>query len=301
MSEVLVNLNDPNTGTSNASGGKDIELDIQASPTGPHRVAGTFNSDRISFNDFSNNSIDIVSAAQGDDVVATGAGNDSIAGGDGNDLMNGGQGSDTLEDGFGNDIIFGGQGDDIISDNAGNNILIGNFGNDSIRGGLDTDIAFGNQGNDTLDGGSGNDSLYGGRDADSLSGGAGNDFLSEDRGSGTLTGGAGSDTFAFNWYGDSEAFAGVDTITDFEPGTDKIAIDANADPGFNPGDTLPASEFSTVSGASDADIDTNEAKVVYDQDSGSVYYNPSQSGGDLQKMAELENQPDINNTDFEFL
>jgi Ca2+-binding RTX toxin-like protein len=301
MSEILVNLNDPNTGTTNDGGGKDIELDIQASPTNPHRVVGTFNSDRVSYRDFSNSNIDIVAAGQGDDVVATGGGNDSISGGDGNDLINGGAGGDTIEDGFGNDIIFGGQGDDIISDNAGNNVLIGNLGNDSIQGGLDTDIAFGNQGSDTLNGGAGNDTLYGGRDADSLFGGSGDDFLSEDRGSGTLTGGAGSDTFAFNWYGESEAFAGVDTITDFESGTDKIAIDANADPSFASGDTLPAEEFATVSGASDAEIDANAAKVVYDQETGSVYYNPSEAGGDLQKLAELEDQPDINNSDFEFL
>jgi hypothetical protein len=89
-------------------------------------------------------------------------------------------------------------------------------------------------------------------------------------------------------------------VTDFTSGTDKLYIDAQADADLNPGDTLPAAEFATVAGASDADIDTNEAKIVYDTESGQVYHNPTADSGDLRNVAYLEGEPDLENTDFEF-
>ena len=57
---------------------------------------------------------------------------------------------------------------------------------------------------------SANDALSGGTEADVLIGGAGND---------TLTGGGGADVFKFVSTGD-----GLDTITDFTSGTDKIEV-----------------------------------------------------------------------------
>ena len=73
-------------------------------------------------------------------------------------------------------------------------------GNDVIDG-FDTD--------DTLEGGLGNDTLDGGRGNDTLTGGGGNDVL---------VGGAGADTFVF------KVNDGVDTIEDFEDGTDIIRL-----------------------------------------------------------------------------
>jgi len=87
-----------------------------------------------------------------------------------------------------------------ISGYAGNDQLTGTSLNDVLDGGDDDDILYGLAGNDTLLGGAGNDILIGG---------AGND---------TLTGGSGIDYF---WF---ESGSGVDTVTDFVVGTDKIAV-----------------------------------------------------------------------------
>ncbi|OYE04694.1 M10 family metallopeptidase C-terminal domain-containing protein [Nostoc sp. 'Peltigera membranacea cyanobiont' 232] len=92
-------------------------------------------------------------------------------------------------------------------------------GDDTINGGGGNDILLGGQGNDSLNGGTGNDILYGGLGNDFLNGGAGND---------TLIGGAGSDRFTFNsgqqFTQANAELVGLDTITDFVRGTDKIVL-----------------------------------------------------------------------------
>jgi hypothetical protein len=92
---------------------------------------------------------------------------------------------------------------------SGSDILTGTAGNDSIDGGNGSDILFGNAGNDTLIGGIGTDFLVGG---------AGNDLLNGGNGEDTLRGGLGEDIFVF------AAGEGIDTITDFSLGTDKIGL-----------------------------------------------------------------------------
>jgi Ca2+-binding RTX toxin-like protein len=92
---------------------------------------------------------------------------------------------------------------------SGNDILTGTAGNDSIDGGNGNDILFGYAGNDTLIGGNGTDLLLGS---------AGDDLLDGGNGSDTLRGGLGEDIFVF------AAGEGIDTITDFSLGTDKIGL-----------------------------------------------------------------------------
>ena len=119
-------------------------------------------------------------------------------------IINGTQAADSLLGTVNDDTINGLGGDDFINGLAGNDQLFGGDGNDTLLG---------DSGNDYLSGGAGNDKLDGGSGADSLTGGLGNDVL---------TGGQGSDTFVFN-PGD-----GGDTITDFQPGVDKIQLDGFA-------------------------------------------------------------------------
>jgi hypothetical protein len=92
---------------------------------------------------------------------------------------------------------------------SSNDILTGTAGNDSIDGGNGNDILFGYAGNDTLIGGNGTDFLLGS---------AGDDLLDGGNGSDTLRGGLGEDIFVF------AAGEGIDTITDFSLGTDKIGL-----------------------------------------------------------------------------
>jgi hypothetical protein len=121
-------------------------------------------------------------------------------------------------------------------------------GNDDLIGG-----ATGEQ----LTGGVGNDSIYGNDGDDILSGGAGND---------TLSGGAGNDSFVF---ASDRRFNindfGLDQITDFERGNDKIVLDRTS--------------FGKISAGSigfvnrDGLAAKSSKQIVYSRGSGRLFYN----------------------------
>jgi hypothetical protein len=106
----------------------------------------------------------------------------------------------TQTGGSGNDTLTGTEGNDSLIGRRGNDSLIGNAGNDTLIGGNGKDFLVGSAGDDLLDGGNGTDTLRGG---------LGNDIL---------TGGNRQDIFVF---ADGE---GIDTINDFELGTDLIGL-----------------------------------------------------------------------------
>jgi len=134
-----------------------------------------------------------------------------LTGTKGSDTLTGGNGNNTLRGGAGNDLLLGGPGNDWLFGGAGADTLRGGAGNDRLTGGGGNDRLFGGPGNDVLDGGASRDRLFGGPGDDRLIGGAGRDVL---------TGGAGADTFVF------APGHGRDRITDFEPGTDSLELDA---------------------------------------------------------------------------
>jgi len=135
---------------------------------------------------------------------------------------------------------------------AGNDNLMGTAGNDTIAGGGGADVLFGAAGNDSMRGGSGNDIL---------NGGAGND---------TLTGGSGQDSFKFN---SDRAFQradlGVDSITDFVRGTDKIVLDQTT---FG---AITANQIAVVN--NDAAADISARAVVYSRGTGRLFFNANGS------------------------
>ncbi|MFD2447210.1 beta strand repeat-containing protein [Vogesella fluminis] len=73
------------------------------------------------------------------------------------------------------------------------------------------------------------DTITGTAQGDTIDGQAGNDTITGGVGADTLTGGAGVDTFVYTAVGDSRGVSGVDTITDFVTGTDKLQIAVNVD------------------------------------------------------------------------
>ncbi len=107
-------------------------------------------------------------------------------------------------------LIQGGSGKDKLTGTNGADLILGGDGDDTLNG---------RSGGDRLEGGAGNDKLTGGGGADVLIGGAGND---------TLKGGGGADLFTFDAFG-----FGVDRITDFTNGTDKIDLSGLGLSGIN--------------------------------------------------------------------
>jgi RTX calcium-binding nonapeptide repeat (4 copies) len=128
-------------------------------------------------------------------------------------------------------------------------------------------------------------SNYGKKSTDVLIGSAGND---------TLVGSWGADQFV---YSTGQVFnkkdIGVDTITDFMTGTDKIVLSKTTfgslksmvGDGFSMG-----SDFSMV--ATDAGVDRASGAIVYSAESHSLFYNQNGSAGGLgsgAKFATLSN------------
>jgi len=206
---------------------------------------------------------DIVDGGAGDDSVNGDSGSDDLSGGTGQDTLNGGQGNDNLSGGDGADTLYGSTDDDTLNGgadadylrgdsghdhlfgDAGNDNLIGGSGNDELDGGAGADllsggdgndVLFGSDGADSLNGGSGSDNLSGGQQNDVLNGDAGNDVLSGEAGNDVLSGGDGADILAGGAGNDmltggagADGFVsgfnqGLDTVTDFQIGTDKIAL-----------------------------------------------------------------------------
>lgn len=143
---------------------------------------------------------DVIRGMAGDDTINGFGGDDDLRGNGGRDKLNGGGGADTLLGGGGADTLLGGFGVDELR---------GGGGRDKLNGGGGQDFLAGNSGVDLLRGGGGRDDLEGGGGADTLNGG---------RGADELTGGGGRDVFQFK-TGD-----GIDRITDFQQGRDKIEI-----------------------------------------------------------------------------
>lgn len=205
------------------------------------------------------------------DYIFGGGGNDQLSGSDGNDHLYGfnisgdptADGNDTIRGGAGTDYMQGNAGDDLIYGDDGNDRLNGGAGSDGIQGGAGNDSINGNKGRDYIDAGVGNDTVRGGQDNDDIAGGEGNDLLFGDLGNDGIYGGAGHDTVAggqgadvFSFFSGDARYAGangpdvIDTITDFEDGSDRFRISIEI--GTAPGDVLRAStgtSFQTVAEA----------------------------------------------------
>jgi Ca2+-binding RTX toxin-like protein len=178
-----------------------------------------------------------------------------------------------------------------INGETGNDWLLGNSGGDRLFGGSGNDRLKGYGGNDYLSGGNNNDHLYGGRGNDKLLGGSGHDYLRGEFGKDTLTGGSGNDRFVFDV---APTKSNVDTITDFSVKYDSIQLAASVFTKAGSKGSLKAKAFWSGSAAHDRDD-----RVIYNDETGYLYYDPDGTGGASQKMiAKLSKDLAITHKDF---
>ncbi|MGE3245901.1 MAG: M10 family metallopeptidase C-terminal domain-containing protein [Beijerinckiaceae bacterium] len=172
--------------------------------------------------------IENVTGSAFNDTITGNEKNNVIDGGFGADIINGGAGSDTIDySGFGGEVDIdlmrtaqkGGaaEGDRLTSIEN----VTGTYRNDTIRGDNGSNRLDGSSGSDTIEGRGGNDVIIGGRGADILDGGAGFDVFVYENLTDSYDPSSSTRRYGF----------GVDTIVNFETGTDRIdlrGVDANS-------------------------------------------------------------------------
>ena len=174
-------------------------------------------------------------------------------------------------------------GDDVMTGSGRADVIKGLGGNDTVAGAGGNDRLLGGDGNDALDGGPGKDKLQGKAADDQLNGGAGADVL---------TGGIGADSFVFAAPGE-----GGDMITDFTPGSDKIALDH-----LTFGRAAPIADgVSFVSGAGATPVSAG-ATLLCDSTTGVLSFDADGTGGVLAiQLATLTNHALLAASDFALL
>ena len=203
------------------------------------------------------------------------AGDDGDSGTDAADVSYGLGGADILKGAGGNDRLYGGDGDDVLGENP-------EFTGDDEAG---DDYLNGGDGNDYANGGSGSDKVEGGTGEDTVIGGIGKDYL---------WGGADADTFGFAEFGKENA----DKIMDWEK-IDQIALEVDAFPKlkFDADGILKKKYFHVGKEAED-----KKDKLVYNQDKGKLYYDPTGSKkgkSDMELIAKFDKGTKIKYNDIE--
>ena len=272
---------------------------------------------------------DLINAGTGADFIDGGAGNDTLIGGDGNDTLIGGDDNDTLIGGLGGNTVYGGSGDDTIivdssvpyiNDGSDAQYLNGGAGNDTyyvkslntfsgsspdfnnrlieeVGGGIDTIVTEGNVYMGDFENFE-NISLQGSQNAyvigndlnNSFVGNSGNNEFVGGLGNDTLTGGAGSDTF--NLY-----FQGIDTITDFVSGEDKIDVTILIYLPFASPNSSGLAPSGFVSGAGVISGD-GSAQLIYNTTNGNLYYEDGLNADAAVQIATLIGVPALVSSDF---
>jgi Ca2+-binding RTX toxin-like protein len=111
--------------------------------------------------------------------------------------------------------------------------------------------------------------LVGNEIGQTIVGNAGTNIIDGRGGSDVLIGVGGADTFRFTT---TLGAGNVDRIDDFQPGTDKIALDDAVFAGLAPG-ALAAGAFVVGTQAADADD-----RIVYDQAAGRLFFDSDGNG-----------------------
>ena len=270
-----------------------------------------------------NSDVNSIGGSDGNDIIKGGAGADLLDGGNntagGGDWVtyagsasgvtvnvNGGiqHGGDAEGDNlFGFENVIGSSFADTLTGSNDNNGFEGGLGADIINGGIsgafgDTvvyqhsaagvtvdltlataQISAGEASGDLL---SNIENILGSDHADTLTGTSGGNFLLGGLGADILTGGAGADLFFFKDFAE-----GGDHLTDFESGSDKIAV------GFTTG-------LANLDSGSDPTAGSADAWFLYDTDDGKLYFDADGNGAGAQVLfVTLDGAPPLAATDFD--
>ncbi|MEA5579672.1 S8 family serine peptidase [Anabaena sp. UHCC 0451] len=179
---------------------------------------------------------------------------------------------------------------------SANNVIenaTGGTANDRLTGNTLSNTLNGGDGNDRLQGLGGNDILIGEAGDDILTGGGGDDLLWGGLGDDIVTGNIGKDQYLFQGDGVFATSLGVDYISEFEVGQDQILLSKNT---FNAVINNPGEIFTDFAVVADDDlVDASNARIVFSQNTGSLFYN--QNGNVLGAAAVFEfaylGNPDI--------
>ena len=221
---------------------------------------------------YGNGLANVITGDDSNNYLAGYAGNDKLTGGAGNDVLRGasfffgGEGNDTLIGGTGDDGYYWGTGDTITELAGGGTDAVYAYNSYALGANIEnayvlSSVAVSLTGN-ALD-----NTLVSFGSGDTLIGGAGNDYLQGGDGVDVLTGGTGNDTFAIN-------SAGLETITDYQLGIDRVVLNIAGLTFDGAGNTLNTTQFDLTTGT----IDLN-TRLIYDQASGNLFYDVDGSGG----------------------
>ena len=270
---------------------KDNFEDLAFSNGGMHRGSGNSVDNTLT----GNAGVDILSGRGGDDVLFGMGANDILYGGNKNDRLDGGAGAD---------VMYGGKDNDTyVVDSLGDRVIESRGeGTDTVETGLNYTLTS-NVENLLLTGskavnGTGNklaNEITGNSGKNVLSGAAGDDVLDGLGGADRLIGGKGADHFVFST---APSGANLDVIADFNSAEgDAISLDRSVFDALDGLRSVGNNGFLAAAGANEAA--TKAQHLVYDTDSGSLYYDADGSGGDAAvKIATLGGAPTLTAQDF---
>ncbi|MBK9080695.1 MAG: calcium-binding protein [Rhizobiales bacterium] len=255
-----------------------------------------------------NDGANALSGLGGADTIHGGLGADNLDGGAGDDFLYGEGDNDGFRAGAGADLFDGGDGVDAVNYATGTSTVVyldgsgvnaASAAGDTLVGienlvgsATGVDVFVGDANANRLVGNGGNDRLTGRGGADILEGGAGNDRLVGEDGADVMTGGADADTFVFNL---APAAGGLDRITDFEAGVDKLEIDASQ---FG-GGLIVGGAVNFVSGPTPTSVGFAAGVFLYDTDDGFLYWDADGAGaGARLAIVRLQNLPALAASDF---
>jgi serralysin len=236
---------------------------VQVYLSNQHAINGDAEGDTL-------NSIENATGSSHADVLQGDNGVNVLSGGDGDDHLDGRGGADTMIGGDGNDTYRVVDSDDVIIEEigGGEHDWVAIEVSYSLDAGVEVEKLYISNDETTQD-----INLTGNEFDQTIAGNFGDNVLSGRDGNDTLVGYAGADTFLFNYV--LNAATNVDTISDFDPAYDLIALDDGMFNGLatEVGHYLMGTEFVIGAAAQDADD-----RIIYNSATGALLYDSDGTG-----------------------